>query len=162
MKELTNEFLTFLSEEYDYLENVKSFLVEIPALIANGSISQMEFQMFLEKYEVQTSRYIFERNKYREGIAAKLHVKKDQVTFQLLVHVGYPEFEEKGLKLLKITNEIKMHLLKITIYLRNFAKMQLEFKRLNNFLYQKDYSPRSVETDGPYNFNRGRNFHGEA
>lgn len=162
MKELMNEFLSFLSEEYSYLEDVRSFLIEIPQLIANGSISQLEFQMFLEKYEVQTSRYIFERNRYREAIAARLHIQIDQVTFKLLVHVGYSAFEEKGLHLLKISNEIKMLLLKISIYLQNFAKMQLEFKRLNNFLYQKDYSPHSVKTDGPYNFNRGRNFYGEA
>ncbi len=162
MKELTKDFLSFLCEEYSYLEKVKLFLAEIPQLIANGSISQMEFQMFLEKYEVETSRYLFERNKYKEQIALKLHVQKDQVTFKLLVHLGYTEFEEKGLNLLKITNEIKMFLMKISIYLQNFARMQLEFKRLNNFLYQKDYSPHSVKTEGPYNFNRGRNFHGEA
>lgn len=162
MKELMKDFLSFLSEEYGYLEEVKAFLVQIPELIANGRISQMEFQMFLEKYEVQTSRYLFERNKHIEAIAAQMHVPKDQVSFSLLVHVGYKEFEEKGLNLFKITNEIKMHLLKITIFLQNFAKMQLEFKRLNNFLYQKDYSPRSVKAEGPYNFNRGRNFYGEA
>jgi hypothetical protein len=162
MDEVIKEYLEFLSEEYGYLFKIKLFLMDIPDMIATGSISELEFQGFLEKHEVETSRFLFEKNRYQESIAKNLHISKEQVTLKLLVHLGYKAFEEQGRNVLRITNEITLHLVKISVFLKNFSKMQQEFKRLNNFLYQENYSPQSIDGHTAYSFNRGRNFYGEA
>lgn len=161
IEEIDN-YLEFLNSEYDYLVKIKLFLVTVPEMIANGNINQLEFQGFMEKYEVETSGFMFRKSTHKELIAKKLHVKPDQVSFKLLVHLGYKEFEEKGRQVVKITNEISQGLNKIIIYLKNFSKMQQEFQRLNSFLYQEDYSPRGIGRETAYNYNRGRNFYGEA
>jgi len=162
MNEETKNYLTFLNEEFSYLLKIKLFLLEIPGMITRGDINQLEFQSFLEKYEMEMSRFLFEKNRHKENIAQKMRVKADQVTFKLLVHVGNKDFEAMGRKIVKITNEITMHLFKVSVYMQNFAKMQMEFKRLNSFLYQNDYSAAGLGRDNIYNFNSGRNFVGEA
>jgi hypothetical protein len=162
MNDVIKDFLEFLSDEYSYLLKIKLFLLEIPDLITNGNINELEFQGFLEKYEVETAKFVFEKNRHKELIANKLHIKPEQVTLKLLVHLGHNEFEEKGRKVLKISNDISMNLMKVAVYIRNFSKMQHEFQRLNNFLYQKDYTPSGVTRQNAYNYNRGRNYYGEA
>ena len=161
IEEIDN-FLQFINSEHDYLVKVNLFLVGVPEMIVNGNINQMEFQGFMEKYEVETSSFMYRKNLYKETIAERLHIQPDQVTFKLLVHLGYKEFEEKGRMVVKITNDITLNLNKITIYLKNFSKMQQEFQRLNSFLYQEDYSRQGIGRESAYNYNRGRNFYGEA
>jgi hypothetical protein len=158
MKYATEKFLSFLAEEYDYLTKIKIFLIRIPELIAAGDINELEFQNFLEKYEVETAHFLHEKNRYKERIAKQLNIPVQQVTFNKLVQLGYREFEDKAWRVLKITNDINLLLVKISVYLRNFAKLQNEFKRLNSFLYQNDYSARGA----PTSYSPGRNFHGEA
>ena len=102
--------------------------------------------------------FLAEKNWHLEKIAEKLNIKKEQVNFKLLVTMGYKEFEDKGRRVLRISNEITLLLYKISVYMKNYLKPQQEFMRLNNFLYQKDYSPRGVEV--PYH--PGKNFYGEA
>ncbi len=160
MNELLKEFFDFLNEEYMYLSQVKLFLNEIPLRIENGNIDELEFQGFLEKYEVQNSHFIYEKNRYKERISEKLHIKNEHFSFRLLVHIGHREFHELGQKVFKISNEISMQLLKIAIFLKNDQKMQREFKRLNSFLYQHDYSPMGIAVESVYR--PGRNFYGEA
>ncbi|MGE5343867.1 MAG: hypothetical protein ACM3SY_20545 [Candidatus Omnitrophota bacterium] len=160
MNELINEFLEFLNQENQYLSQVKLFLMGIPERIAAGEISQMDFQAFLEKYEVQNAHMVYEKNRFKEKIGEQLNIKTDQVSFRLLVHIGHREFEETGRVLLKHTNEISMLLMKISIFLKNFEKMQMEFKRLNSYLFQNDYSPRGLSAE--HYCRPGRNFYGEA
>lgn len=158
MKYAIEKFLNFLSEEYDYLTRIKLFLVRIPELIAKGDINELEFQQFMEKYEVETAHYVREKTRYKELIAKQSGIPADEVTFKMLEKLGYPEFADKGRRVLKISNEISLLLMKIAVYLRNFAKMQDEFRRLNSFLYQNDYSHRGASPS----YNPGRNFYGEA
>lgn len=152
------EFLGFLNEECDYLERVKLLMVRIPELISNGGITQMEFHDFLETFEIETSRYLNEKSKYKETLAGLLKTTTGDITFKLLVALGFPEFEETGRRVLRLGNEIKLLMLKITIFQNNFNKLQSGFKRLNNFLYQSDYSPRGSEP----RYAPGRNFYMEA
>lgn len=162
LDEHVNQYLQFLSQEYSYLVKIKLFLLDVPGMIADGNINELEFQGFMEKYEVETSRFLFEKNRHRQTIADLLHIPLDKVTFKFLVSLGYREFENKGHRVLKITNEITMQLLKVSVYIRSFAQMNQEMKRLNNFLYQSDYSPNGLESHGTYSYSRGRNFVGEA
>lgn len=158
MKDAIEKFLNFLSEEYEYLVKIKVFLVRIPELIAKGDINNLEFQSFLEKYEVETAHFLHEKNLYKEKIAKHMNIPAQQLTFNKLVQLGYKEFEDKGWRILHISNEINLLLVKISVYLRNFSRLQNEFKRLNSFLYQNDYSARGAAA--PYS--PGRNFHREA
>ncbi len=158
MNEIIIRFLQFLAEEHNYLVSIRKFLSEIPALITSGQITEFEFQNFLEKHELQTARFIFDKNQYRAEIAKSINTAAENINFKLLVKMGFREFESKGRKVLKISNEISRELVKISIFLRNFSKLQTELKRLNNFLIQKDYSPRGVEST----YAPGRNFYGEA
>jgi hypothetical protein len=89
-----------------------------------------------------------------------MNVAPEQVTFLLLARLGYRDFEEKGHRVLKVSNEIAMLLLKISIYMRNFSRLRQEFKHLNHFLYQNDYSSRGTAVENRYN--PGKNFYGEA
>jgi hypothetical protein len=162
LDETVNQFSKFLSEEYGYLLKIKLFLLDVPGMITAGNINELEFQGFLEKYEVETSRFLFEKNRYKEEIAGLLNVPREQVTFKLLVSLGYLEFDNKAHRVLKIANEITMNLLKVSVFIRNFARMNQEMKRLNTFLYQEDYSPTGMETGGSYTYQRGGNFYGEA
>jgi hypothetical protein len=160
MDELIKEFSDFLADEYRYLNQVKVFLMGIPERISEGDTDHFEFQNFIEKYEVQNAHFLHEKNRFKERIGEQLNMKKEQVTFRLLVQLGHREFEETGRNVLKISNEITMLLLKISIFLRNFTKLQMEFKRLNGYLYQHDYSSRGMVVENSYH--TGRNFHGEA
>jgi hypothetical protein len=160
VKTIIQDFLTFLAEEYSYLTRIKVFLLKVPELITSGQVNELEFQNFLEKYELETSRFLYEKNRFKEEIARELNLPIEQVTFRRLVNLGYRGFEDKGRRVLKVSNEISLLLLKISIYLKNFARMQNEFRRLNTFLYQHDYSARG--TDSSYSYTPGRNFHGEA
>lgn len=162
LDEYVNQYLQFLSQEYGYLVKIKLFLLDVPGMIADGNINELEFQGFMEKYEVETSRYLFEKNRHRQDIADLLRISRDEVTFKFLVGLGYREFENKGHRVLKISNEITMQLLKVSVYIRSFAQMNQEMKRLNNFLYQSDYSPTGMETQNAYSYSRGRNYVGEA
>jgi hypothetical protein len=155
---LVEDFLGFLNKKSQYLTNVKIFLLSIPELFPKGKISEMEFQNFMEKYEMETAAFLSEKNWYQEKIAEKLNVPKEQVTFKLLLNLGYNDFEATGRKVLRISNEITMLLFKISIYIKNYFKLQREFVGLNNFLYQKDYSARGMEM--PYH--PGKTFYGEA
>ena len=162
LDEYVNQYLQFLSEEYGYLVKIKLFLLDMPGMITGGNINELEFQGFMEKYEVETSRYLFEKNRHRKAIAEVLRIPIEEITFKFLVGLGYREFENKGHRVLKITNEITMQLLKVSVYIRSFSQMNQEMKRLNNFLYQSDYSPSGLDTQGAYSYSRGRNFYGEA
>jgi hypothetical protein len=162
MDELIKEYLSFLAEQYGYLTKIKLFLNRIPQMIVKGEVNQLEFQGFLEKYEVQNAHFIYEKNRFQQRIGERMRVTPEQVTFKLLVHVGHRQFEDKGRRLLRITNEIKMQLVKISIYMKNFARMQEDFRRLSNFLYQNDYTPRGTAGGNPYLTNTGRNYYGEA
>ncbi|MCP5102918.1 MAG: hypothetical protein GY950_06055 [bacterium] len=155
---IVENFLTFLAEEYRYLTRIKLFLVKVPEMIVNGDINQLEFQDFLEKYELETARFIFEKNRFKEEIARELQSPIEEITFKRLAGLGHRGFEDKGLRVLRISNEINLLLLKISVYLKNFSRMQDEFKRLNNFLYQGDYSARGAEPS----YNPGGNFYVEA
>ncbi len=150
MKETVRNFLTFLSEEYGYLTKIKIFLIKIPKLITNGDINELEFQNFLEKYELETSRFLFEKNRHKEKIAEELNLKPEQVTFRMLVSMGFDDFRDKGHRVLRITNEISLLLLKTSVYIKNFSNLQREFRRLNNFLYQGDYNARGTEPSHSY------------
>ena len=66
MNETVRDFLAFLSEEYSYLTKIKIFLVKIPKLITDGDINELEFQEFLEKYELESSHFVYEKNRCRE------------------------------------------------------------------------------------------------
>ena len=156
--EIIKDFSSFLEEKYQAFVKIKRFLVGIPELFANGNITHLEFQNFMEKYELETARFISEKNQYQQEIAEKLHIAKEQVNFKSLVNLGYREFRDTGRKVLSISNEITLLLYKISIYMKNYAKLQQEFMRLNNFLYQKDYSAKGVEMS----YDPGRNFYGEA
>ena len=156
--EIIKEFLNFLVEKYQALTKIKLFLVGIPELFANGKITEQEFQTFLEKYELETAKFISGKNHYQQEIAKKLNITKEQVNFKLLVDLGYKEFKDINRKALSISNEISLLLYKIAIYMKNFSKLQQEFMLLNNFLSQKDYSAKWVEMS----CDPGRNFHGEA
>jgi len=158
LKEIVNEFAEFLDQKYQYLLQIKLFLVGVPDLISNEKINQLEFQNFMEKYELETTKFLSEKNWYQEKIAEKLNIKKEEVNFKLLVNLGFSEFKEKGRKALHISNEITMILFKISVYIKNFSKLQQKFGQLNNFLYQKDYSITGV----PISVTPGRNFYGEA
>lgn len=160
MKETVRNFLTFLSEEYSYLTKIKIFLIKIPKLITNGDINELEFQEFLEKYELETSRFVFEKNRYKEKLAEELNLRQDQVNFRMLVSMGFDEFRDKGRRVLRITNEITLLLLKTSVYIKNFSNLQREFKRLNTFLYQGDYNARGTEPSHTYR--PGGKFYGEA
>lgn len=160
MKETVRNFLTFLSEEYSYLTKIKIFLVKIPKLITDGDINELEFQNFLEKYELETSRFVYEKNRYKEKIAEELNLKPEQITFRMLVSMGFDDFRDKGRRVLRITNEITLLLLKTSIYMKNFSNLQREFRRLNNFLYQSDYNARGTEPSHTYR--PGGKFYGEA
>jgi hypothetical protein len=156
--EIIKEFLSFLEEQIQVLTKIKLFLVSIPKLFTNGKISELEFQTFLEKYELETAAFIAEKNQYSKQIAEKLNIANDQVNFKLLVNLGYRKFKDRGLKMISISNEITLLLYKISIYMKNYSKLQRQFLSLNSFLHQKDYSARGVEI--PYI--PGRNFYGEA
>lgn len=160
MDALINDFLNFLSEEYSYLVKIKVFLVNVPQMITGNKINEVEFQAFLEKYEVETSRYVFERKRFKDQIAQKLNIPAEQVNFTYLVRLGYREFDEKARRVLRITNDINQLLFKIAIFLRNFHRLQQEFKRLNSFLYQHDYTSRGQTVASAYT--PGKNFYGEA
>ncbi len=149
------KFLNFLNEEYNYLTRIKIFLGKVPAMIMSGEINQVEFQNFLEKYELENSRFVFDKNRYREEIGGCLSMPAQAVTFKVLVSRGFREFENIGRRVLRIANEIKMLLVKITVYMKNFARMQQEFQRLNAFILQSDYSARGAEAN--YNYNPGKN-----
>jgi hypothetical protein len=149
-----------LSEEYSYLTKIKIFLIKIPGLITNGDINELEFQNFLEKYELETSRFLYEKNRYKDKIADELKLKPEQVTFRMLVSMGFEDFRDKGHRVLRITNEITLLLLKTSVYMKNFSNLQREFRRLNNFLYQGDYNARGTEPS--HSYSPGGKFHGEA
>lgn len=160
MDTLVNDFLNFLADEYRYLVKIKVFLVGVPKLITESKINEQEFQVFLEKYEVETAHYLFEKKRFLEQIAQRLKVSVQQVNFKYLVRLGYQGFNDKGRRVLRITNEIKQLLIKVAIFLRNFQRMQQEFRRLNSFLYQHDYSSMGHSKDVAYT--PGRNYYGEA
>jgi len=158
MDTLMKEFSDFLAEELQFLTNIKLFLARVPELLTSGEITQIEFQEFLEKYEIETARFLFEKNDYKDQIAEKLAISPAYFTFNLLAQLGFREFEDLSRRIFKAANEIGVQLVKVSIYLKNFTKLQQDFRRLNNFLYQKDYSLRGV--DSPYS--PGRNFYREA
>ncbi|HLP58821.1 MAG TPA: hypothetical protein VK186_08330 [Candidatus Deferrimicrobium sp.] len=162
MNEILTNFLKFLAEEYDYLVRIKLFLVGVPEMITTGKINEHEFRGFMEKYELETARLLFEKNRFKELIAAQLNIPPGQLSLKLLVNMGHKEFEEIGLQVLKITNEISLLLLKVSIYLANFSKLQNEFKRLNNFLYRNDYTAAARGGEPAYNYTPGGKFYGEA
>lgn len=162
MNDILDNFLKFLAEEYDYLVKIKLFLVNVPDMITTGKINELEFRDFMEKYELETARFLFEKNRFKDSIAAQLNIPSAQVTFKVLVNLGRAEFEETGAKVIKITNEISKLLLKISIYLDNFSRLQNKFKRFNNFLYRNDYSAAALGVEPSYNYTPGRNFYGEA
>jgi hypothetical protein len=156
--EVVNQFLTFLDEKYAYLTRIKLFLAGVPDLFTNGQITGTEFQTFLEKYELETAKFLAEKQWYQEKIAEGLNLEAEQITFKLLVSLGFNEFEEKGRRVLRISNEITLLLFKISIYMKNFLKLQREFMQVNNFLVQKDYSAKGVEIS----YDPGRTFYREA
>ncbi|MCP4213733.1 MAG: hypothetical protein GY765_03705 [bacterium] len=158
MNKTTNDYLVFLNEQYKDLTKVKQFLSGVPKLLTSGMINQMEFQNFLEKYEMESAGLLFEENRLKQALADGLRIKPQQVSFKLLVKIGHREFEEIGRRVLRITNEIKMLMMKVAVYLKSFTRLQQEMASLNNFLYQEDYSARGVER--PYT--PGRRFYGEA
>ncbi len=158
MKELMNGFSAFLLEEYNYLAQIKVFLQRMPELITSGQVTQFEFQNFLEKYELETYRFVAEKNKYKEQISQSLNIPVHQISFKLLVGMGFRQFQEVGRKVLRAANEISMLLMKVSVYMRTFSQMQGDFKRLNNFLYRKDYSVRGQESQ----YDPGQNFYREA
>ena len=158
LNEIVTEFAGFLERKYHYLTRIKLFLVGVPELFTDNKINQVEFQNFMDKYELETARYLSEKNWYQEKIAEHLNIKKEQVNFKLLVNLGFSEFEDKGRNVLRISNEITLLLFKIAVYMKNYLKLQREFSRLNTFLDQKDYSPRGVQVS----VSPGRNFYGEA
>lgn len=158
LKQEVGSFLNFLSEEYSYLTRIKLFLVNIPDLITTGEITQVEFQNFLEKFELETASFVYEKNRHKERISRLLNISPDELTFRQLVKLGFKEFEEKGFRVLRMTNEINMQLLKISVFMKNFSKLQSDFKRLNSFLYQNDYSARGSETT----YNPGGSLYMEA
>lgn len=160
MKETIRNFLNFLSEEYSYLTNIKIFLVKIPKLITDGDINELEFQKFLEKYELESLRFVKEQNNFKEKIAEEMNLRPEQVSYRMLVSMGFEEFSELGRRVLRIINEITMLLMKASVFLKNFSRLQGEFTRLNNFLYQHDYSARGTEASHTYK--PGMNFYGEA
>ena len=160
MNETVRDFLAFLSEEYSYLTKIKIFLVKIPRLITDGDINELEFQEFMEKYELESSRFVYEKNRYREKIAGELNLEPGQISFRMLASMGFDEFRDIGHRVLQITNEITLLLLKTSIYMKNFSNLQREFRRLNNFLYQGDYNARGTEPSQPYR--PGGKFYGEA
>jgi hypothetical protein len=160
MKETVRNFLNFLSEEYSYLTNIKIFLIKIPRLITSNDINELEFQKFLEKYELESLRFVKEQNNFKEKIGEELNLRPEQVTYRMLVSMGFDEFADLGRRVLRITNEITMLLMKASVYLKNFSRLQGEFMRLNNFLYQHDYSARGTESS--YTYKPGMNFYGEA
>jgi hemerythrin-like domain-containing protein len=160
MKETVRNFLNFLSEEHSYLTNIKIFLIKIPKLITSGDINELEFQKFLEKYELESLRFVKEQKHFKEKISEELNLRPEQVTYRMLVSMGFDEFSELGRRVLRITNEITMLLLKTSVYLKNFSRLQGEFMRLNNFLYRHDYSARGTESS--YTYKPGMNFYGEA
>ncbi|MCX6580654.1 MAG: hypothetical protein NT166_10785 [Candidatus Aminicenantes bacterium] len=162
MNEILENFLKFLAEEYDYLVKIKLFLLDVPDMITTGKINEPEFRDFMEKYELETARFLFEKNRFKESIAGQLNIPPGQATFKMLVNLGRREFEETGAKVIKITNEISKLLLRISIYLDNFSKLQNKFKRFNNFLYRNDYSAAARGVELSHNYTPGRNFYGEA
>jgi len=160
MNELINDFSEFLASENQYLSQVKLFLVGIPEQVTRGEMNHVEFQHFLEKYEVQNAHFIYEKKRFMEKIADALQIKTNQVSFRMLVQLGYREFESIGRNALKLSNEIRMLLIKISIFMKNFSKLQKEFKRLNGFIYQHDYSHQGVAAE--HSYRPGRNYYGEA
>lgn len=142
MNELINNFSTFLTKECEELERIKTFLFELPDQISHGRTHAFDFQKYLEQHEIKTRRILEEKNRYLSTIAQHMNAPEEKVTLDFLYRLGYEEFHRLKVKLNQLSTEIAYLLLKCSIFLKNYARMNSKFKQINNFLLQSDYTIR--------------------
>jgi len=129
MNGVIKEFFVFLENELSYLENVSKFLDSVPKLITGNRIDSYEFGNYLEKYELEVYRIASQK----KGLLLQLAAS------------GHKEFIEMGKKIFAVSNRIKFTLLKVSIYLSKFTKLNNDLKKVNRFLFQDNYSASGIE-----------------
>jgi len=71
--------------------------------------------------------------------------------------LGYTEFSELGRKIIPLAQENSNLLLQVSVYLKNYARLNQAFMGLNNFFRRESYSPAEMRRN-PI----GQNFFSEA
>lgn len=160
MKETIREFSALLKNELNFLLAVKAFLATIPEALEKGDVLIRDFQLFMEKYEYDSHCLLAEKNHLLKEIAALLNIAVENLNLPLLVNMGYGEFEDIQIKIHKTTNEVSLQLLKISIFLKNYARLNTEQLGFNSFLFQSNYSDSL--TNKKFNSRKGQRFYGEA
>ena len=158
MEGIIKAFYELLENELTYLETVNRFLETVPSLIAHNKITNYEFNNFLEQYELEVYRIATEKKRYFIQIAKYLNIEIADLSFNLIAKAGYREFLDIGKRIIRISNKIKLTLLKVSIYISKFSKLNSDLGKINQFLLQNNYSAKGTETQE----HRSSMFVGEA
>lgn len=158
MIDAVNDFYAFLDEETKRLLKIRDFLMTIPERITTGEITSFEFQNFVETYELETYRFHNTKMDHMRKVTVALNIPAEELSFQTLIKMGYTDFNKIAPEFIAITNQIKSMLLKTTIFIKNFMRLNQELMRLNNYLLQNDYSRKGREKNDHHSYS----FHREA
>lgn len=145
MNGVIKEFFVFLEGELAYLNNVNKFLESVPKLITGNKIDSFEFGNFLEKYEMEVYKIASRKKNILIKIAAYYKIDVVELNFTYISNSGHKEFIELGREVFRISNKIKFTLLKVSIYLTKFSKLNNDLKSVNRFLFQDNYSSNGIE-----------------
>jgi len=148
MNELINDFLGFLDDELNYLTGVSNFLETIPKLITENRIKEYEFGNFLEKYELELYRIASKKKSFFMRLAHYYNIDVVELNLSYLIKMGHKEFIDTGRNIIKLSNRIKLLLLKVSIYLEKFKQLNTNMKTLNKFLFQNNYASDGIENRG--------------
>lgn len=145
MNGVIKDFFVFLENELSYLEKVSQFLDSVPKLITGNRIDSYEFGNYLEKYELEVYRIASQKKGLLLQLAAYYKIDVTDVSFTYISNSGHKEFLQIGKKIFDISNRIKFTLLKVSIYLAKFTKLNNDLKKVNRFLFQDNYSASGIE-----------------
>ncbi len=152
MVNAVKDFYDFLDVETKRLLKIRDFIATIPDRITRGEITTIEFQNFVETYELETYKFHNTKQDHIKKVTESLNIPAEELSFQLLVKMGYTDFIKLAPEFIAITDQIKSMLLKTSIFIKNFMRLNQELMKLNNYLLQNDYSRQGREKSDHHSY----------
>lgn len=138
--DVLKKFYEFLELELTYLKDANNFLKTIPDMIVKNKLKDFEFGNFIEKYEMEVYKIALKKKDFLIEISEYYGVDANEISITYLDKVSDFGYMNLKKEIIKLSNMIVDNLLKVSIYLNRFAKLNGDLKKINGFLYQGNYA----------------------